>query len=343
MAFLKLNGVTINVGEGASTRINVGGESGVGFEGGAYKNVRYRKRSYTFQTTPYTEMEALAYAGLIRGDGQLFTMDDTTDSTKNLAKTSSVLGGFSSTVPSGFSGKSYISASGTSNDYPVTMFKAQQDITFNVWTDTASGTDTTDDSGGTFSGDEHLVNIFKTSTHANSFRIFRDHSDSSKLKFAISAEDASGPTNKTSSLDIADPFDGNFKMVTAVLRRNPESGETTQALYINGVSQGTATTSHIPDPSAFTRFALAVNPDQAVEFWPDELDEVQVLPYAAPAEMILGWYNFGQNSGEHPNLKMTGDVTHDSVVIVRGKVDSVEYIHAGGRVKQRLSFTLTEV
>lgn len=334
MAFLKLNGVTINVGPGASTRITVGGSSGTNIESGHYKHVRYRKRSYAFQTTPYTEMEAAAYAGLIRGDGHLFTMDDTTDSTKNLAKTSAVLGSFSSTVPSGFSGKSYVSASGTSNDYPVTMFKAQQDITFNVWTDTAAG--------GT-SADEHLVNIFKTNTYANSFRIFRDHSDSSKLKFAISAEGASSASDSTSTVSIADPFDGNFKMVTAVLRRNPESGETTQALYINGVSQGTATTSHIPDPSAFTRFALAVNPDQAAEFWPDELDEVQVLPFAAPAEMILGWYNFGQNSGQHPNLKMSGDVTEDSLVTVRGRVDSVNHIHAGGRVKQRLSFTLTEV
>ena len=334
MAFLKLNGVTINVGPGASNRTKVSGESGASFEGGHYKNVRHRKRSYTFKTTPYTEMEALAYAGLIRGDGHLFTMDDTTDSTKNLAKTSAVLGSLTSTVPSGFTGKSYVAANGTTNDYPVTMFKAQQDITFNVWTDTAAGGTT---------ADEHLVNIFKTNTHANSFRIFRDAGDSDKLKFAISAEDAANGSNKTSSLDIADPFDGNFKMVTAVLRRNPESGETTQALYINGVSQGTATTAHIPDPSAFTRFSLAINPDEAAEHWEDELDEVQVLPYAAPVAMILGWYNFGQNSGEHPNLKMTGDVTHDSVVIVRGKVDSVEYIHAGGRVKQRLSFTLTEV
>ena len=336
MAFLKLNGVTINVGPGASTRIGVAGESGYGFEGGAYKNVRYRKRSYTFKTTPYTEMEALAYAGLIRGDGQLFTMDDTADSTKNVSLipgASGVTAGFSSTVPSGFTGKSKLYNSTSSNDYPVEIFRPQQDITFNAWTDQA----------GSSAADEHLVNIFKTSSHANSFRAFIDNSDSDKLKFAISAEDASGPANKTSSLDVANPFNGSYKMVTAVLRRNPESGETTQALYINGVSQGTATTSHIPDPSAFTHFKLGVDPDSTGTYWRKKVDEVQVLPYAAPAEMILGWYNFGQNSGEHPNLKMTGDVTHDSVVIVRGKVDSVEYIHAGGRVKQRLSFTLTEV
>lgn len=335
MAFLQLNGVTINVGEEASNSIRTTGPSETNIGGGHYQDIRYRKRTWTFTTTPYTEMEALAYAGLIRGEGQLFTMDDTTSSTKNVdLSASSILAGYSSTVPTGFTGKSKLFTTTTSsNDYPVEIFRSQQDITFNAWTDTAAGT----------SADEHLVNIYKTNSYANSFRVFRDNSDSHKLKFAISAEDASGPTNKTSSLDIADPFDGNFKMVTAVLRRNPESGETTQALYINGVSQGTATTAYIPDPSVFTHFKLGVNPDTAAEYWPAEVDEVQILPFAAPVAMILGWYNFGQNSGQHPNLKMTGDITNDSLVTVRGEVESVEYVYAGGRTKQRISFTLTEV
>ena len=334
MAFLSLNGVEIPVEiNSASESLDTVGASGRSVAGGHYQDTRYTKRSWSFKSSFFTEMEALAYGGLIRGEGQLFTMDDTTDSTKNVAKTSPVLGSFTSTTPTGFTGKSYVAASGTNNDYPVEIFRSQQDMTFNVWTDTAAST----------SADEHLVNIYKTNSYANSFRVFRDNSDSHKLKFAISAEDASGPTNKTSSLDIADPFDGNFKMVTAVLRRNPESGETTQALYINGVSQGTATTAHIPDPSAFTHFKLAVNPDDAPEYWPDEVDEVQILPFAAPAAMILGWYNFGQNSGQHPNLKMTGDITKESLVTVRGQVGDSDYIQANGRIMQRLSFTLVEV
>ena len=333
MAFLELNGVTINVGPGASNSTNVGGESGTGFEGGAYKNVRYRKRSYTFKTTPYTEKEALAYAGLIRGDGQLFTMDDTLYSPKNVSPIATNAGGsYSSTVPTGFSGKSRLVGTGVYSDYPTDMIKTQQDLTFNVWTDPAA----------TPSATEYLLNMYKTDYYRNSVRLYRSTSDN-KLNYKISAVDASGSSDKTSHLSISDPFDGSFKMVTAVLRRNAESGEYNQLLYINGVLQAYATTSHIPDPASWTNIKLGVYPLSSSSRWPDRIDDVQVLPYAAPTEMILGWYNFGQNSGEHPNLKMTGDVTHDSVVIVRGKVDSVEYIHAGGRVKQRLSFTLTEV
>ena len=333
MAFLQLNGVTINVGEGASNSIRTTGASETNIGGGHYQDIRYRKRTWTFTTTPYTEMEALAYAGLIRGEGQLFTMDDTSTSTKNVEAVSDIPT-YSTTVPTGFSGKSLIHGSGTDCNYPVEIFKAQQDLTFNVWTDTAAAT----------GADEFLVNIYKTNFYQNSFRVYRTSSDN-YLNFAVSAIDSSGDSDKQSILRISDPFDGSFKMVTAVLRRNRESDESTQYLYINGVVQsvGDTTAAYTPDPSSWTDFKLGKYPLDAANKWPDRLDDVQVLPYAAPASMILGWYNFGQNSGQHPNLKMTGDITNDSLVTVRGEVESVSYTFVGGRTRQQISFTLTEV
>jgi len=173
-------------------------------------------------------------------------------------------------------------------------------------------------------------------------RLYRSSSDN-KLNYKISAVDSSGSSDKTSHLSISDPFDGSFKMVTAVVRRNAESGEYNQYLYINGVLQAYATTSYIPDPSSWTDVKLGVYPLNSSSIWPDRIDDVQLLPYAAPTDMVLGWYNFGQEMGALPNLKMTGDITKESLVTVRGQVGDSEYIQANGRIMQRLSFTLTEV
>ena len=333
MAYLELNGVAINVGEGASTNLETAGASATSIGGGHYQDVRYTKRSWSFKTTLYTEMEALAYGGLIRGEGQLFTYDDVTTSTKNVKATSEPgLGSsYSTTVPTGFSGKSRIFGANATNDFDVGIIKPQQDLTFNVWTNSSA----TDPSGYW----DYLITVYGANWYQNSFRLIRK--TDGDLYFAVSAPDSSGSSTKTSEITVTDPFDGNWKMITAVLRRNAESDEYNQYVYVNGVLSAYATTSHVPLPSDWARIAFFLTGNTTG--WPDRVEDMQFLPYAAPGAMVLGWYNFGQEMGALPNLKMTGDVTHDSLVTVRGKVDSVEYIHAGGRTRQRLSFTLTEV
>jgi len=334
MAFLKLNGVEIPIEvNSGSESLDTAGASARSVAGGHYQDVRYTKRRWTFISSFLTEKEALAYGGLIRGEGQLFTMDDTTYSTKNVSPVATNAGGsYSSTVPTGFSGKSRLVGTGIYSDYPTEMIKTQQDLTFNVWTDTAA----------TPSATEYLLNMYKTDYYRNSVRLYRTTSDN-KLNYKISAVDASGSSDKTSHLSISDPFDGSFKMVTAVIRRNAESGEYNQYLYINGVLQAYATTSHTPDPSSWTNIKLGVYPLSSSLRWPDRIDDVQLLPYAAPTDMVLGWYNFGQEMGALPNLKMTGDITKENLVTVRGQVGNSEYIQTNGRIMQRLSFTLTEV
>ena len=342
MAFLELNGVAINIGAGASTNLVTAGAAETNISGGHYQDVRYRKRSWSFKTTPYTEMEALAYAGLIRGEGQLLTFNDTTATTKNVISGGSPTVNYASTVPTGWSGKSgVITAAGEAFDLGPEVIKAQQDTTVNLWTNATNVDPTTDED---FFFNFYDASASSTNYYKNSFRAFR-HTDGA-LKFEISATDSSGWTNNVSTISLADPFDGNFKMLTFVLRRNPESGESNQYMYVNGSLSSSATTAHIPNPDNFTKVIIGSSGEDDHDYSggiANRLVDFQILPYAAPSGMISGWYNFGQNSGLLPNLKMTGDVTHDSLVTVRGKVDSVEYIHAGGRTKQRISFTLTEV
>ena len=334
MAFLKLNGVEIPIEiNSASESLNTAGASARSVAGGHHQDVRYTKRSWTFKSSFLTEKEALAYGGLIRGEGQLFTFDDTMYSTKNVNYTIGPTGSYTTDVPTGFSGKSRLNNATVYWDFDTGIIKPQQDLTYNVWTN-ASATNPV-----TYT--DYLITFYDTSWYKNSFRVYRPTDGS--LNFKLSASDSTGSTNKQSHLSLADPFDGNWKMLTFVMRRNAESGEYNQYMYVNGVLQAYATTSYVPDPANWTNLKLGHFPGSSGTTWQEDIDDLQLLPYAAPTDMVLGWYNFGQEMGALPNLKMTGDITKENLVTVRGQVGNSEYIQTNGRIMQRLSFTLTEV
>ena len=166
------------------------------------------------------------------------------------------------------------------------------------------------------------------------------------MNFKVSASDSTGSdpsvtANKTSLLELANPFNGSWKMLTFVVRRNAESGEYNQYMYVNAVLQVYATTAHTPTPSAWNEWVISSDGSTSNE-WENKLDDFQILPYAATADMVSGWYNFGQNVGLHPKLKMDGDVTRDTIVDVVGRVTKKKYIHASGATKQILTFELVE-
>tara|TARA_R100000988_G_C3976764_1_gene154612 strand:- start:337 stop:1170 length:834 start_codon:yes stop_codon:yes gene_type:complete len=276
-------------------------------------------------------MEALAFEGLINGDGDVLTFDDITASSKG-SDASGVTISYSSTVPTGFTGKSgTVSNGGEGYDLGIGSVKANQDLTINLWTN-PSATDP-----GSL---QYLFNFSdKTATYKNSARAYR--TTDGKLNFKVSAFDSSSSSNKTSHLQLADPFDGNFKMLTFVVRRNAESGEFNQYMYVNAVLQGSATTAHTPTPSAWNEWVIASGGANGQD-WNNKMDDFQILPYAATSDFITGWYNFGQNVGQHPILKMDGDITRDTIVNVRGNVVERKLTHLGGRIKQTLTFDLTE-
>ena len=346
MAFLRLNGVTIPVSDKRGSSTIQERSMRTRSHAGDYRtDVITENRKYEFSTTPLTEMEALAFEGLINGDGDILTFDDTTASSKNLDASGTPSVTYSTTVPTGFTGKSaVISDSGESYDLGIGIVKPNQDLTINVWTNPRANAVESVTSLG------YLFNFSDgTYTYKNSARAYR--TTDGKLNFKVSASDASSSTNKTSHLQLADPFDGNFKMLTFVVRRNAESGEFNQYMYVNAVLQGSATTAHTPTPSAWNEWVIASGGANAQE-WEHHLDpadsntgkidDFQILPYAATSALITGWYNFGQNVGLHPKLKMDGDVTRDSIVNVIGRVTERKFLHASGATKQILKFELVE-
>tara|TARA_R100000353_G_scaffold175831_1_gene147328 strand:- start:426 stop:1430 length:1005 start_codon:yes stop_codon:yes gene_type:complete len=333
MAFLRLNGVTVPITvDNASRNILERTSRTRTINGGYIVDTVYSKRTYNFTTTPLTEMEALAFEGLINGDGDILTFDDITATSKGSDASGSVTIAYSSTVPTGFTGKSgTVSNGGENYDLGIGSVKANQDLTINLWTN-PSATDP-----GSL---QYIFNFSDgAATYKNSARAYR--TTDGKLNFKVSASDASSGTNNTSHLQIADPFDGNFKMLTFVVRRNAESGEYNQYMYVNAVLQAFATTAHTPTPSAWNEWVIASGGSNG-EDWNNKMDDFQILPYAATSSLITGWYNFGQNVGQHPILKMDGDLTRDTIVNVRGNVVERKLTHLGGRVKQTLTFDLTE-
>ena len=337
MAFLRLNGVAIPVTvDNASKSILERTARTRSIAGGYIVDTVFSKRKYNFTTTPLTEMEALAFEGLINGDGDVLTFDDTTATSKGLDASGSVTIAYSSTVPTGFTGKSgTVSNGGEAYDLGIGTIKANQDLTINVWTNPSAT-----DPGGL----QYLFNFSdKTATYKNSARAYR--TTDGKLNFKVSAFDSTGATDKTSQIAIADPFDGNWKMLTFVVRRNrevtAEYGEWNQYVYINGVAEGHAATANTPTPSAWNEWVIASGGANGQD-WNNKMDDLQILPYAATPDLITGWYNFGQNVGQHPILKMGGDITRDTIVNVRGNVVERKLTYMSGRIKQTLTFELTE-
>ena len=333
MAFLRLNGVTVPITvDNASRNILERTSRTRTINGGYIVDTVYSKRTYNFTTTPLTEMEALAFEGLINGDGDILTFDDITATSKGSDASGTPSVTYSTTVPTGFTGKSAtVTNGGESYDLGIGSVKANQDLTINLWTN-PSATDP-----GSL---QYIFNFSDgVATYKNTANAYR--TTDGKLNFNVSASDASSDTNKTSHLEIADPFDGNFKMLTFVVRRNAESGEYNQYMYVNAVLQAFATTAHTPTPSAWNEWVIASGGSNG-EDWNNKMDDFQILPYAATSSLITGWYNFGQNVGQHPILKMDGDLTRDTIVNVRGNVVERKLTHLGGRVKQTLTFDLTE-
>lgn len=337
MAFLRLNGVTIPVSHKRGSSTIQERSMRTRSHAGDYRtDVITENRKYEFSTPPLTEMEALAFEGLINGDGDILTFDDTIATSKGIVP-ALVLGvtadvSFHSTVPTGFSGKSgRVDDEGELYDLGIGSVKANQDLTINLWTNPSA------------TNPGYTAYMFNFSdgaaTHKNSARAYR--STNGNLNFKVSASDASSSTDKTSHLSIADPFDGNFKMLTFVVRRNAESGEYNQYMYVNAVLQAFATTAHTPTPSAWNEWCIGSDGTTGQD-WAQMMDDFQILPYAATSALITGWYNFGQNVGLHPKLKMDGDVTRDSIVNVIGRVTDREFLHASGATKQILKFELVE-
>jgi hypothetical protein len=129
----------------------------------------------------------------------------------------------------------------------------------------------------------------------------------------------------TQTVYSTNPWDGAWHLVTAVMRRSPESGESKMTLYFDGVQVGTAAPTNLP---LLSRISTQVDIGQAFgtsrrigdNGAPSLMDDLMILPFAAPAEMIVNWAARVAAYPSFPVLEASGDFILESTLNVRGRV-----------------------
>lgn len=146
-------------------------------------------------------------------------------------------------------------------------------------------------------------------------------------------------------------WDGDWKMITAVIRNNPGTGEFAKELYVGGVRVDQSSPAGLPDISLLTNLDIG-HADSSQQWFREQrglLDDVAIYPYAAHADQIAGWLSLGEALGALPRIKASGDFVGDTQVIVEGELggssyraftDSAGVHHNAG---QEVNFTLHEV
>jgi hypothetical protein len=145
----------------------------------------------------------------------------------------------------------------------------------------------------------------------------------------------------------ASPWDDAWHMVTATMRTNPETGEVKKELYFDGVSVATFSPAQVPLMSEIDEFKIG---DPGVSSLDGALvDDMMLVPFAAPAALVTAWFNAGQAMSLLPRVEMTGDIIPESSTIVEGEVTSMPFL--GASVDgvnfidnaRRVEFTIDEV
>ena len=139
----------------------------------------------------------------------------------------------------------------------------------------------------------------------------------------------------------------DWHMLTMVSRRNPETGENALEVYRNGVSALTnATAAAIPKGSDMTVLQLGHGID-VLPIGPGLLDDFMVVPYAAPAAQILGWYNLTAGIPALSKFYFDGDIHQDNTetILCEGDARISQYVgaHKGGEFKNNLRTVELEV
>lgn len=145
-------------------------------------------------------------------------------------------------------------------------------------------------------------------------------------------------------------FDGDWHMITTVMRLNPVGSEPKKELYVDGVKIADSSPSSLPDPKLFTIFDVG-HRASTLQWWRDQrglIDDFVTLPYAASANQISGWFSLGRAFSALPALVADGDFIKGSEVVVEGELGTQsydEFIDAGvnQNAAQSVAFILHEV
>jgi hypothetical protein len=132
-------------------------------------------------------------------------------------------------------------------------------------------------------------------------------------------------------------------MVTIVLRtsRSPH-----YALYADGVLKASGDLTPAPDPASAGMLELLCY--NSVSRWEGLADDFLLLPFAASASMISGWFSLGRALGAWPRLWLTGDCIPEPAAQVHAKLESspmVPHADTSGfqSAGRSVSFSLLEV
>lgn len=151
-------------------------------------------------------------------------------------------------------------------------------------------------------------------------------------------------------LSSAAVWNGTWHMITAVLRRNPETGEVTKRLFVDGASVATSSpaATALPDFAEFARFDVGhsggfgrIGTDGSL------VDDVMVVPYAAPSELVAAWYAMGKAMSPLSRVYVDGDAMPDDplTVLAEGKAQVSKYVAArsGGAFRSNLRMVDVEL
>jgi len=331
VTMLRINGYTVPIElDSLSVTTKEVGSFEKGYDGSPV-NVRYGfKRIVEFTTIPLSEMEASAVEGLVRGRGEYWSFDG--HSTAEYLYSSRGVGPTTSTANAQESTHVKFNKSldaGTHLVYPSSVVTGLTDLTINVWaSDATSGTG----------------NIFYADQGDNTVQLARGGGVDSIIFTTSNSAGSHSLTKTTVWTGVS-----NFHMFTAVLRTNPETGESCKELYYNAASaasESNTTTCRIPDLSS-SSFVVAIGNDGASgsQYTGGYIDEVMVVPYAATSDIVSAWHAMGKAMSPLPKVYVDGDCIPDDTLttLFYGYVSSEEVIQANGSSNMRkLSIALEE-
>jgi hypothetical protein len=145
-------------------------------------------------------------------------------------------------------------------------------------------------------------------------------------------------------------WDGGWHMVTGVLRHYPETGETSLALYWDGtaVATGSVGANYSAMESSSIIYVGYATSAGTTTWRNGRIDSLRIVPFAAPATLVTGWYGLAGAMVATPKMTLSGNIIPETSLTVIGEINNVSFRphQAGGAWRDNgriIDFTLYEV
>lgn len=215
-------------------------------------------------------------------------------------------------------------------EYPTSLIEGFSDLTINFWAKFKAG----------IGSSRTVLDITKPGVGVLSITV-----SGSNPIFWRTRDDSGGNVD---DIQPSVTWDGDWHMVTLVIRKNPETGENIKEIYFDGVSVGNSNPSGIFSSTGFSALQIGHSAGfgQMADLGP--IDGFSILPYAAPATLVSAWHSAVADLSTLPRLTLDGDIIPETSITVEGEVARESYIAGGvdsgvfiGNARQ-IEFTLEE-